>query len=118
MSDYTWIVELAVKSGQKETFAALRQDMLSAIRTGEPGTLNYEFFGSDDGSRFHIYERYVDGAAFKTHLANFEKLFSERFGAAVEVSAFTVYGDPDAETRELLAGFGAVIMLPAGRMVR
>lgn len=112
MSDYVWVVELAIKPGELESFKVLMNDMTAAIEANEPGTLNYELFISDDGTTSHIYEKYVDGDAFKAHLDNFNQHFADRFGAAVDVTAFTVYGNPNNEIRELLDGFGAVIMTP------
>ena len=56
--------------------------------------------------------------AFKTHLNNFNNHFGERFGAAVEVTKFMVYGDPNEEIRALLRGFSAIIMNPIGGVVR
>ena len=111
MTDYIWVVELAIKPGQLENFKTLMNEMVVAIQANEPGTLNYQLFISDDNSTSHIYEQYTDGAAFKQHLANFEP-FAERFGEAVDVTAFTVYGNLDAETREILNGFDATIMPP------
>lgn len=118
MSDYTWLVELTVRNGQQDAFGILVNDMLTAIQANEPGTLNYDMFVNEELSICHIYEKYVDGEAFKKHLELFNAGFAERFGSVVEVTKFTVYGDPNAEIRELLAGFDAVIMEPFGSIVR
>ena len=112
MTDYVWVVELAVKPGKVDQAKALMDDMVSSIQENEPGTLNYELFISDNEQTLHIYEQYADGDAFKTHLDNFSAAFADRFGKAVDVSAFTVYGNPNDEIRKILDGFGAVIMSP------
>jgi quinol monooxygenase YgiN len=112
MTDYVWIVKLTIKAGQFDNFKTLTDEMVRAIQENEPGTLNYELFISPDKASCHIYEQYADAQAFKAHLDNFNQLFASRFAAAVDVGRFTVYGDPNDEIRAVLAGFGAVIMMP------
>ncbi len=118
MTNYVWVVELAIKSGKLGDFKALANDMVAAIEANECGTLNYEVFISADEASAHIYEQYADGAAFKQHLDNFNQRFADRFGAMVDVTRFTVYGDPDSEIRALLAGFDAIIMTPLVGLAR
>jgi quinol monooxygenase YgiN len=111
MSDYVWVVKLAIKPGQLDSFKALMNEMVDAIQADEPGTLNYELFMSADQATCHIYEQYADAAAVTTHLDNFQR-FAERFGEAVDITDFTVYGKPNDRIRAVLGGFGAVIMEP------
>lgn len=118
MSDYIWVVKLAIKPGQLANFKALVKEMVDAFQADEPNTLNYELFISQDEKTCHIYEQYVDAAAVTTHLDNFGQHFAGRFAEAVEVTAFTVYGNPNDEIRAVLAGFGAVIMEPLGGFAR
>ena len=118
MTDYVWVVELAIKSGKGDDFRALANDMVAAIDRNEPGTLHYQLFISADATRAHIYEQYADGEAFKQHLDNFNQHFAQRFGAIVDVTRFTVYGDPNDEIRQLLAEFDAEIMNPLVGLVR
>ena len=72
----------------------------------ESGTLDYEWYITDDGSVVHIYERYADSEATLLHLANFGEKFAERFLAAVDPTRFTVYGSPNNEVKEALTAFG------------
>jgi quinol monooxygenase YgiN len=118
MGDDFWVVELAIKPGELASFRALMSDMVTAIETNEPGTLNYELFISEDERTCHIYERYRDAEAVRAHLANFSQGFADRFAAAVEVTRFTVYGDPDDEVREAVSDFGVVYMAPIGGVTR
>lgn len=112
MTDYIWVVELALKPGRHGDFRELMIGMVDAIEKEEPGTINYELFFDEERGVAHIYEQYRDGEAFKTHLENFNRQFSEQFGRVVEVTRFTAYGDPSSEIREILAGFGAKVMPP------
>jgi len=103
-----WLLELNIKDGEAENFKVLMNDMVEATKANEPGTINYEWFVSDDGKHCHIYERFVNSAATMTHLASFGEKFAERFLAALEPTRMVVYGDPSSEVREALVGFGAV----------
>ncbi len=111
MSDaVSWVLELNVKSGQLDAFKALAQEMSEATQADEPGATHYEWFTDADGKNIHIYERYADSAATMVHLGNFGAKFAERFLACVDPTRLTVYGDPSAEARGALAGFGAAHM--------
>ncbi len=111
MSDaVSLVLELNVKDGQRDAFKALAQEMSEATQADEPGTTHYEWFTDADGKTVHTYERYADSAATMVHLGNFGAKFAERFLACVDPARLTVYGDPSAEVRGALAGFGAAHM--------
>ena len=106
----SWVLELSVKDGQLDTFKALAREMSEASQANEPDTSHYEWFAGDDGKTVHIYERYADSAATMVHLGTFGAKFAERLLACADPSRLTVYGDPSAEVRDALAGFGAAHM--------
>ena len=111
MSDAVhWVLELNVKDGQLDAFKALAREMSEATQADEPGATHYEWFTDADGKTVHITERYADSAATMIHLGNFGAKFAERFLACVDPARLTVYGDPSAEVRGALAGFGAAHM--------
>ncbi len=111
MSDaVSWVLELNVKAGQLDAFKALARVMSEATQADEPGATHYEWFTGDDGKTVHIYERYADSAATMVHLGTFGAKFAERFLACVEPARLMVYGDPNAEVRNALAGLGAAHM--------
>ena len=103
----SWNLQLAVQDGHLDDVRNLMNEMVAATKQDEPGTEAYEWFLSDDGSTCHIYERYADSEAVKVHLGNFGSKFAERFLAYLAPTNFTVYGNPDAEVRTALDGFGA-----------
>lgn len=113
----SWVVELAVKPGRLDAFKTLMDEMVAGT-TPEPGTLNYEWYISDDGGTVHIYEKYADSEATVAHLNGFMQKWAERFLAAVDVTRFTVYGSPTDAARELLAGFGGTYLAPWGGFAR
>ena len=108
MSEISWHAVLTVRPGRLDDFWALNAEMVEAAQ-GERGVLYYERFASDDGQTIHIYERYTDSAAATAHLRSFVKTFGERFGAMVDRTQFTVFGNPSGELRALLVGYGASI---------
>jgi quinol monooxygenase YgiN len=113
----SWILELAVKDGQLDTFKALMEEMVEGT-SPEPQTLNYEWHISADGSAVHIYEKYADSDAMVSHVSGFMEKWVGRFMESVDVTRFVVYGDPSAAARELLDGFGGTYMAHWGGFSR
>ena len=101
----SWIIELAVRPGQLDTFKELMEEMVEGTST-EPKTLAYEWFISDDNSEVHIYEEYTDSESMIAHVSGFMEKWAKRFMECVEPTRFVVYGNPSPAARELLAPFG------------
>ena len=91
-------LQCAVKDGQLDAFKELMEEMVAGT-SEEPGTLNYEWFISDDGSTVHIYEKYADSDATVEHVQGFMEKWARRFMDCVEVNGMTTYGDPDEAAR-------------------
>ena len=108
-----WIVVLAVKDGQLENLKKLMGEMVDSTNINEPDTINYEWFLSDDEKTCHIYERYKDSAAVMKHVTAFGENFAERFMENVDLVKFTLYGNPETDAKEALAGFTPVYMSPS-----
>jgi len=106
----SWLVEANIRPGKFEDFKTLMDEMVGATQQNEPKTMHYEWYISDDHSTCHIYERYEDSAAVLTHLASFGKNFAGRFLDCVEPVRLTVYGSPNQEAKDGLAGLGPVYM--------
>ena len=114
MSDaISFVIDLRIKAGEIDNFRALMAEMVASAEANEPGTVNYEWYVSDDERICHIYERYADSQATVTHLGTFAEKFADRFMAVLEPTRFMVYGDASAEVREIVGQFGAVCMNPA-----
>jgi quinol monooxygenase YgiN len=119
MSDHvSWILELNIQPGRDAAFRALMAEMVAATKAGEPGTLNYEWSVTADGTQCHTYERYVDSAATMVHLGNFGSKYAERFMGILAPVGFTVYGAPDAAVKEALAGFNPTYVESVGGFSR
>jgi quinol monooxygenase YgiN len=113
----SWVIELAVKDGQLDTFKELMEEMVDGT-SSEPQTLNYEWHISDDETTVHIYEKYADSDAMIAHVQGFMAKWSARFLDCVDVTRFVVYGSPSAAARELLDNFGGTYLAPWGGFSR
>lgn len=111
MSDHvSWNLQCAVREGQLETLRPLMAEMVASTKANEPGTLIYEWFLSADGTTCHLYERYADSAAAMVHIGTFASQWADRMLACVEPTALWVWGEPSAEVRGALDGFGAAYL--------
>ncbi|NNK97815.1 MAG: antibiotic biosynthesis monooxygenase [Xanthomonadales bacterium] len=113
-----WLLELDIQSGREEDFRTLMDEMVTATKEDEPGTLGYEWSTSEDGRKCHIFESYEDSAATLQHLANFGEKFAARFLEVLSPTSFVVYGAPSQEVRDALAAFGASYMQSVGGFTR
>lgn len=100
---------MSVREGRLNDARNLMSEMVAATRE-EPGTQCYEWFLSADGKHCHTNERFADSGAVMDHLGNFGSRFADRFLACLEPTSLSVYGDPSADARAALNGFGAAYL--------
>jgi quinol monooxygenase YgiN len=112
------MLELNIKEGKGADLSALSEEMVKATQENEPGTLDYQWSTSSDGTVCHIFERYSDSDAVMVHLGTFGEKFAGRFMEIFEPTRFVVYGSPSQEVKDALAAFGATYMDPAGGFSR
>lgn len=105
----SWNLQMSVRDGRLNDARALMREMVAATDQ-EPGAQEYEWFLSGNGKTCHIIERYADSAAAMVHLGNFGSKFADRFLACFEPTSLLVYGEPSAEARAALDGFGATYL--------
>lgn len=103
-----WILTLKIKDGQLDAFKAVR-DALVASTEKEAGTITYEWYFSEDGTRCDIHERFVDSDAALVHMSGFGKL-ADRFFEAAEPAGLTIYGEPSDAVKEGMAAMGPVFL--------
>lgn len=113
-----WLFENRIKDGQVDALNDLIADMSAATKADEPGTLNYEWFISEDNESCHIYERYADGAAALQHIEAFGEKFADRFMALLEPQGLKIYGDTDGAVKAALAALGARFHTSLGGFIR
>ena len=112
-----WIIELALKDGQLDTFEELMREMVEGT-SAEPRTLAYEWYVSEDSGTVHIFEKYADSDAMLIHVNGFLDKWAARFMECVDVTRFVVYGSPSPAAREILDGWRATYMGPWGGFSR
>jgi quinol monooxygenase YgiN len=111
-----WLLELAVKPGELDSFKTVVNEMIESTRA-EPGTLMYEWSVDQNGAVVHGYERFADSAAI-AHLSAFGEKFAQRFLATVDPTRVSVYGTPSDEAKQALAAFGPAYLTPLGGSAR
>jgi quinol monooxygenase YgiN len=105
----SWLLELGVKPGKLDELRAVVEEMVESTRA-EPGALSYEWFLTDDGATANVYERYANSEAALAHLATFGQTFAGRLLATVDVTGWTVFGNPSDEARRAMDRSGAAYM--------
>src|SRR3954471_19875688 len=98
------------------TSGVLTEEMVAAS-SEEPGTLIYER-SMDDAGVIHLYERYLDADAALAHLRAFEERFAPVFTTLIQRRRFTVYGEPNAELKDVLGMVGAIYVTPVAGFSR
>ena len=109
----SWWVELAVRPGCLDAFAALTGEMVASTHA-ECGVLAYQRFISDDQQTVHVHERYENSDAAMAHLVRFAAEFGDRYGSLVERKRFVVLGEPSDALHTLLDAYGACYNRPLG----
>lgn len=61
-----WIVEAKLKDGKRDEFAAVMKEIVAETQK-EAGTLNYQYYISDEGDVM-VYERFQDVESAHTHV--------------------------------------------------
>ncbi len=114
-TEIAWVPEWTVKPGASlESVRAVLEEMVTSAR-GEPGTLSYAVYVSDDGQTITFYERYADEAAVLAHQTHFGERFAQRAQeAGMTCTRITVLGSPGEEVRKSISGCGPVYLQPFG----
>jgi len=92
-----------IAAGDLEEFKQLAAQALDAAR-GEAGTVQYDWFFSDDDTQCVVRETYADSDAVLAHLGNVGPLLGRLvyLGGGLELA---VFGDPSAALRDAIAAF-------------
>ena len=93
-----------IAPGNLQEFKAAAGQALALTRE-ESGTLQYDWFFSQDETKCVVRERYANSDAILTHMVNMGDLLSKiaELGGGLEIEAF---GDPSPELLAAAAGAG------------
>jgi quinol monooxygenase YgiN len=70
MSKVFYIVEFTINEGQVDTFTDMAKGFISEVEATETGTLGYQWYLTEDGSRCLIQETFESSEALLVHLGN------------------------------------------------
>ncbi len=110
-----WIVEAKIKDGQRGEFEAVMNEIV-AETLKEGGTLNYQYYVSDEGDVL-VYERFTDVKSAHIHVDNWDN-FAERWVAAAEPTRMVHLGDLPDDLRERHAVLAPLWLKPFGGFAR
>jgi quinol monooxygenase YgiN len=104
------IYHLSTRPEEFEQFKALI-DKIVAASSEEPDTLTYEYVVNAERTAIHIVERYRM-AGVLPHVEETFAPYAAQFLAFATIDKLFVYGEPTAEIRKKLDGFGAIYFAP------
>jgi quinol monooxygenase YgiN len=95
MSSLKVTARLTVHEGKVAEFKAIAARCMESVRERDTGTLQYDWFLSEDESECVVMEAYRDSAAVLEHVGN----LGETLGALLGVAdlALEVFGSPSEE---------------------
>jgi len=110
MSELHAIARLKIHHGKLEEFKRLAVKCMESVRTRDSGTLQYDWFFSDDHSECVVRERYRDSAALLEHGAD----LGDTMAALLHTCSISgeIYGTPSPELMKALEGFDVRIYSP------
>jgi quinol monooxygenase YgiN len=104
-----WIVEAKIKDGKRAEFEAVVEEIVAQTRK-EGGTLNYQYYVSDDGDVL-VYERFGNVESAHIHVTNWDN-FAERWTAAAPATRMVHLGDLPEDLRERHAALAPKLLKP------
>lgn len=110
-----WIVEAKIREGQREAFEEVMKEIIAESEK-EPGTLNYQYYVSDDGDVL-VYERFEDVDSAHAHVDNWDN-YAERWAEAAEPTRMVHLGDVPADLRKRHASLSPLWLKPFGGFAR
>lgn len=102
--------ELTIKDGAEADLRALAAEMSAATERNEPGTLDYEWYVSDDGRHLYLWERYADADAAMLHTATFGERYAKRFFDVLTPTRMVLLGAVDDRLRAAMAQLSPIVV--------
>jgi len=109
--NFGWIVEAKLNEGQLENFKAVMDSQVKRALT-EEGTLNYQYYISDEGD-IMVYERFKDLEASYIHIENWDD-HAEAWIVAATPTRMVHLGDLPEELRKKHAALAPLLLKPLG----
>ena len=116
--DVYWFITASINDGQLENVKSINKELVSATLENEPMTLSYDWSIYEDGKHCYFFEWYDNSEAVMIHTTTFGEKFAERLLGMIEIQSFEVFGNPNAEAKKELSGFGASFHQSIGGFAR
>ncbi|WP_338590719.1 antibiotic biosynthesis monooxygenase [Shewanella khirikhana] len=110
-----WIVEAKLRPDKQQEFTAVMAEIVAKTRE-EQGTLNYQYYLSDEGDVL-VYERFADVESAHIHISNWDN-FAERWIAAAEPRRMVHLGNLPDDLRARHAALAPLWLKPLGGFQR
>jgi quinol monooxygenase YgiN len=106
-----------VLPGQMDNFKQVAAKVIAAVAQ-EPGTLMYEWSLRPDQKTFDAVELYQNSDAVIAHVKHVLPEFGKDLGQVQKEVSFVVYGSPNEEAKQALAGLNPVYETPIDGFIR
>jgi quinol monooxygenase YgiN len=107
-----------VLPGQMDNFKQLVTRLVAAVAAEESGTLVYEISLQPDQKTYDTVEVYQNSEALVAHDKHVRAEFGKELGQVRKTVKSVVYGSPNAEAKEALAGLNPVYEFPIDGFIR
>jgi quinol monooxygenase YgiN len=107
MSKVSYLVEFTIESGKVDEFREMGKGFIGSVQANEAGTLGYQWYLAEDGSRALIQETFESSEALLTHLGNVGPQLPTLLAIA-PLTRLEVLGSVSDDARAALAGLGAL----------
>jgi quinol monooxygenase YgiN len=103
-------VTMSVDKRDLDEVIGIFRTFINDVQEKDYGVLTYHYFVDDDANPvvIHVFEEYETSRAHLDHFTNIDQQAVARLLELVTLSEPHYYGEPSAEERELLKGFGTV----------
>ena len=109
--NFGWIVEAKLNDGMLEEFKVVMNSQIARAET-EQGTLNYQYYLSDEGDIL-VYERFKDAKACHEHIDNWDA-HAERWMAAATPTRMVHLGNLPDDVRTRHEAISPLLLKPLG----
>lgn len=106
MANVAYLFELTIGNGKTQEFSEKAAAYTEAVQANEPGTLEYQWWLSEDGSRCLLKEAFDSSESLLTHLVNVGPSLPDLLAIA-PITRFEVFGELSADARKALDELGA-----------
>jgi quinol monooxygenase YgiN len=106
MAAVAYLIELTIQEGKLDEFKKLAAGYTDAVRAGEPGTTEYQWWLFEDGTRGLLKESFDSSESMLTHLANVGPSLPDLLAIA-PIPRAEVFGELSPEARTELDALGA-----------